>query len=228
MKKYPSTATHRFDSATFNIKYLLNLCKKHISGNVLDVGAGCGSFTKIYSSFNISSITLTEIDKENIYNLRKNFKKKKIKILNCKIKKIKNNFDTIMYFHVLEHIYNDFNELKEANKRLKPNGKLIIVVPAHPQIYGKLDKAVGHYRRYEKKFFKKKIFSLRRVNIKFVDSIGYILYLFNNIFFREEKFPSKYKIFIWDKIFIPISMITDYFLKYKFGKSIVAIYQKKQ
>jgi len=76
MKKYPSIATHRFDSATFNIKYLLYLCKKHITGKVLDVGAGCGSFTKIYSNFNISSITLTEVDKENFYNLKKNFKKK--------------------------------------------------------------------------------------------------------------------------------------------------------
>jgi len=227
MKKYPGIATHRFDSATFNIKYLLYLCKKHITGKVLDVGAGCGSFTKIYSNFNISSITLTEVDKENFYNLKKNFKKKNVKVFNCKIKKIKDTFDTIMYFHVLEHIYDDFEELKEVNKRLKPNGKLIIVVPAHQKIYGKLDKEVGHYRRYEKQFFKKEIYSLRRVNIKFVDSIGYILYILNNIFFREEKFPSIYKIFIWDKIFIPISMLTDYFLKYKFGKCIVAIYQKK-
>jgi len=228
MKKYPNIATHRFDNATFNIKYLLNLCKEHIAGKVLDVGAGCGSFTKIYSSFNISSITLTEVDKENFHNLRKNFKKKNIKIFNCKIKKIRNNFDTIMYFHVLEHIYDDFDELKEANKRLKPNGKLIIVVPAHSKIYGKLDKAVGHYRRYEEKFFRRKIFSLRRVNIKFVDSMGYFLYLLNNIFFSEEKIPSKFKIFIWDKIFIPISMLTDYFLKYKFGKCIVAVYQKNK
>jgi len=95
----------------------------------------------------------------------------------------------------LEQIYDDFEELKEVHKRLKPNGKLIIVVPAHQKIYGKLDKEVGHYRRYEKQFFKKEIYSLRRVNIKFVDSIGYILYLLNNIFFREEKFPSIYKIF---------------------------------
>ena len=48
MKTYPSEATERFDSANFHIKYCLHFLKKYLSGNILEVGAGCGSFTKNY------------------------------------------------------------------------------------------------------------------------------------------------------------------------------------
>ena len=56
-------------------------------------------------------------------------------------------FDTIMYLHVLEHISDDIHELKSAMDKLNNNGYLVIMVPAHQNIYSNLDKAVGHYRR---------------------------------------------------------------------------------
>ena len=36
--------------------------------------------------------------------------------------------------------------------KLKKNGYLIIMVPAHQKIYSNLDKEVGHFRRYEVNF----------------------------------------------------------------------------
>jgi len=46
MKHYPETATERFDDANFHINYCLSFIKKYIKGNILEIGAGCGSFTK--------------------------------------------------------------------------------------------------------------------------------------------------------------------------------------
>ena len=39
---------------------------------------------------------------------------------------------------------------------------------AHPKIYSNLDKAVGHYRRYEK-VFKKNLHNLSRQRLLFLD-----------------------------------------------------------
>jgi len=100
------------------------------------------------------------------------------------------------------------------------------MVPAHQKIYGNLDKAVGHFRRYEKDFFKQKFEFLELTSFKFLDSLGYFLYYLNKIFFKKEKFPSRFKIFIWDKLFTPLSFIADFILRYKFGKCILAIYKK--
>ena len=100
------------------------------------------------------------------------------------------------------------------------------MAPAHQKIYCNLDKAVGHFRRYEKDFFYKKFNFLTLINFKFLDSMGYLLYLLNKIFFKKETFPSNLKIFLWDKIFTPITIIVDFITSYKFGKCIISIYKK--
>ena len=33
-------------------------------------------------------------------------------------------------------------------RALRPGGQLALLVPAHPRLYGNLDRAYGHYRRY--------------------------------------------------------------------------------
>ena len=227
MNKYPKIATERFDDATLHIRYCLSFIKKYINGNILEVGAGCGSFTKTYISTNQQSIFLTELDTKNIKDLNLRFSnEKKIKIFQKKINEIDGKFDCILYLHVLEHIEDDIAELENAVNKLKVGGHIIIMVPAHQHIYSNLDKAVGHYRRYDKKFFKENLVGLERVKLMSLDAIGYFLYFLNKLIFKKEIFPSKMKIFIWDKIFTPFTILLDFFSGYKFGKCILAIYKK--
>jgi phospholipid N-methyltransferase len=227
MEQYPKVVTERFDNANFHINYCLKFINKYLRGNILEVGAGCGSFTKNYFNKNLKSVTLTEADETNFFNLKKKFSSnKKIKISKKGIKQIEGKFDTIIYLHVLEHIKNDLNEIKEATKKLNKNGHLVIMVPAHKKIYGNLDKAVGHFRRYEISFFKKGFKSLEKINIKFLDTLGYFLYYLNKLIFKKEVYPSKIKIFIWDKVFTPLTVLIDFIFGYKYGKCILAIYRK--
>ena len=64
---YPEKITENFDTANFHIKYCLSFIKKYLRGDILEVGAGCGSFTRNYFSDRIDSLTLTEKDNLN-YN----------------------------------------------------------------------------------------------------------------------------------------------------------------
>ncbi len=144
MQNYPETATERFDNANFHIRYCLSFIKKYIKGDILEIGAGCGSFTRSYVKPEHKNITLTELDNKNIQDLNQKFKNfKNIKVLSKTINNIKNEYDTILYLHVLEHIKDDQNEIKEAEKRLKSGGHLIIMVPSHQKIYSNLDRAVS-------------------------------------------------------------------------------------
>jgi len=227
MEHYPETATERFDDANFHINYCLSFIKKYIKGNILEIGAGCGSFTKNYYKSNFKNIFLTEKDEKNIFDLQKKFKKNSnIKISNLSVENINGKFDTILYLHVLEHIKDDVQEIENAKKKLNEGGYLVIMVPAHQKIFGNLDKAVGHFRRYEKNFFKTNLLQLKLINLKYLDSMGYLLYYLNKIFFKNETFPSKLKIFLWDKIFTPISMIIDFLTNYRYGKCIIAVYKR--
>ncbi len=224
---YPEEVTETFDEANFHIKYCLSFIKKYLKGEILEVGAGCGSFTRNYFNKKITSLTLTEKDKKNILRLSKKYSdNKNINVLNNYVSEIEKKFDVILYLHVLEHIKEDEYEIRKAVEKLNDNGILIIMVPAHQSIYSNLDKNVGHHRRYDSTFFKRKIEKLSLINFKYLDSSGYFLYFLNRIFFKKEEYPSKFKIFIWDKIFTPISAIIDFILRYKVGKCILAVYKK--
>ena len=70
---YPSHVTETFDDANFHIKYCLSFIKKYLKGDIAEIGAGCGSFTRNYLNDKITSLTLTEKDEKNIEILEKKF-----------------------------------------------------------------------------------------------------------------------------------------------------------
>ena len=227
IKKYPEVALERFDRAGLWIKYVIFKVKRFLKNDILEVGAGFGSFTRGYMK-NFHSITLTDADDNSFNLLKKNFlHDQNVNIIKSSIKDIEKKFDTIIYFNVLEHIEKDISEIKSALDKLNKGGHLIILVPAHQKMYSKLDKIVGHYKRYDIDFFKKNRFENSKIiKLHFLDFFGYLLYYLNKIFFKEETYPSNLKIFIWDKIFTPFTIAVDFLTGYKFGKNILCIYQK--
>lgn len=59
--------------------------------------------------------------------------------------------DTITCFNVLEHIEDDLLALSNMRRILVGKGTLILLVPAYQSLYGTMDSADSHYRRYSRK-----------------------------------------------------------------------------
>lgn len=57
-------------------------------------------------------------------------------------------FDLIGMFDVIEHIPDHIGVLRSAGKILKPDGSMLITVPAHPSLWSYFDEASRHCRRY--------------------------------------------------------------------------------
>lgn len=226
--KYPGKELEIFEKTIFFQKYTLILIKKFMSGSVFEVGAGLGSFTKHYHKL-FKRVLLNDADKSNLRILKNRYSHfNNIKIISSKIQNVKSQFETIIYNNVLEHIGNDVLEITNAMKKLKKNGHLIIFVPAHQNLFSKFDKAIGHHRRYDLNFFRAKHFKNYKIKkLVYVDSVGYLLYFLNKIFFSQQVYPSKFKVLLWDRIFCPISIILDFLTFYKLGKNILCIYQKQ-
>jgi SAM-dependent methyltransferase len=66
-------------------------------------------------------------------------------------------FDLICLFDVLEHIKEDQKTLVQLKKYLKPQGKIIITVPAYSWLFGPHDQLLQHHRRYSLAGLKKVI-----------------------------------------------------------------------
>ena len=58
--------------------------------------------------------------------------------------------DTAVAFNVVEHIENDVEALSTIRQALRDAGHLLLIVPAHPVLYGALDEELEHFRRYRR------------------------------------------------------------------------------
>src|SRR5437773_1255865 len=56
--------------------------------------------------------------------------------------------DSVVCLNVLEHVEDDMQGLRNIHSVLRPGGRAIILVPHGQEIFGTLDVALGHYRRY--------------------------------------------------------------------------------
>jgi SAM-dependent methyltransferase len=57
-------------------------------------------------------------------------------------------FDVVLLLDVLEHVEDDRAELGSVAAALAPGGKVVITVPANPDVWSDHDERNSHYRRY--------------------------------------------------------------------------------
>ena len=77
------------------------------------------------------------------------------------------SFDTAICINVLEHIEQDVEALGRMKQLVRPGGRVVIFVPAHMSLYGSLDRALGHCRRYSRRSLAR-MFSQQIVYLKSV------------------------------------------------------------
>ncbi|WP_394747515.1 class I SAM-dependent methyltransferase [Spongiimicrobium salis] len=202
-----------------------------IHGDVLEVGAGIGvnSVFLAKNTAQITSYTCVEPDEKLALLIQENIHaiaiEKKI-VHNGTIKSVAyKKFDTIIYIDVLEHIAESRKEIELAKRCLKPNGRLLILVPAYNFLFSDFDTHIGHYRRYNKKILLRDINSeLATVKLFYLDSMGFFASLANKVFLKKE-LPSRSNIHFWDNYLIPMSRFFDLFFLNLFGKSLVGIFE---
>jgi len=124
----------------------------------LDVGAGNGLFLKFFKAkgFKVAGF---ELEKQNVQNMKRDPILTHENITQGDITKLtgKQEYDVVMASDVIEHIRDDVLAIKNLWSFVKPDGLMIITVPAHSFLYGKRDEKWGHYRRYDMKVLLEKI-----------------------------------------------------------------------
>lgn len=186
-------------------KRLYNFISKDINNiaSVLDFGSGIGEFSNRFS--NQERISVIELDEAQ---LQMNSTKNKFKSIDA----LQNRkFDFIYSLNVLEHIEDDKEIVKQLSKHLNVGGEFRIFVPAKMILYTSMDRAVGHFRRYEKNELLElfQLNGLKIQSIKYFDFLGYFITLLYKYIGDKNGNISKNSILIYDKIIFPISTILD-------------------
>lgn len=124
--------------------------EKHES--LLDLGCGTGGFMLgMAKSLNIHTLVGVDSSPTAIMYGKKN----NVEVFQADLLKPLHPpgapFDIITAMDVMEHLPHEQPLLASARENLKPQGLLLIAVPALPFLYSSWDQQLGHYRRYTKK-----------------------------------------------------------------------------
>ncbi len=126
----------RLEQTKYEVMYL-----KNVGGKLLDIGCGNGTFLDFMNKLGWETIGI-DFDEKAIMN-------SKIKNLNVKLGSLAEQnfpndfFDAITLSHVIEHVYQPNELLKECYRILKINGKMVISTPNSASLGHKIFKKTG-------------------------------------------------------------------------------------
>lgn len=229
--KYVGSELELF-SAVHNWKsYWSGRIRPYISGDTVEVGAGIGANTPYLDRGGNERWICLEPDaglsEQMAANLRKGNIQDRYEIVRGTLQDLgTDQFDTIIYIDVLEHIENDRGELLNAAAHLRPGGRLIVLSPAHQRLYTPFDAAIGHFRRYNRRMIREISPSgLRLERLCYLDSAGLLLSTGNLLLLRRSM-PTKAQLAFWDRCVIPVSRVLDRCFFGSVGKSILGIWRR--
>jgi 2-polyprenyl-3-methyl-5-hydroxy-6-metoxy-1,4-benzoquinol methylase len=137
---------------------------------------------------------------------------------------IDEQFDSFFCSNVLEHIEDDENAMGNIAKI--PNIKKgVIIVPANNHIYSRIDKNLGHYRRYDKKMLIKKLSGagLKVLEMNSFNKIGTLGWIGQSMILKRDTLGSR-NMRVFDKL-MPLIRRIDSFVPFP-GLSLLAIVKK--
>ena len=215
-------------------KYFSKIISPYLGSTVLEVGAGIGATTEILCNERHKDWLCLEPDAALLAQVDEKMENKELPN-SCRTQKglvqdLDEDalFDSLIYIDVLEHIEKDQEEMENASEHLLAGGKIVILSPAYESLYSPFDKAIGHYRRYDKKSLSAITPSNCEIlKMIYLDSVGVFLSFANRLFLRQNN-PTDKQIQFWDKVIIPISRIIDPIIGYRTGRSILCIWEKKK
>jgi 2-polyprenyl-3-methyl-5-hydroxy-6-metoxy-1,4-benzoquinol methylase len=136
--------------------WMFDTFRAHVPGSrVLEVGAGIGTFTQLMLDEGAREVLAVEPDQLCASVLDQTFAgDDRVRVSTESLPEAPavqaeaGTFDLAVCQNVLEHIGDDRGAVQAMADALRPGGHLVLLVPAGPWLFGGLDDAYGHWRRY--------------------------------------------------------------------------------
>lgn len=130
---------------------------EHVRGDVAEVGAGIGTFSERILDGGAETLLLVEPDEGCADVLEQRFSgEPRVELVREVLPGAPSlgaaSRDLVVCQNVLEHVTDDAGAVLRMGNALRRGGRLALIVPAGPSLYGPLDEAYGHRRRYTKSY----------------------------------------------------------------------------
>ena len=212
--------------------WIVDVVRPYVGHRILEVGCGIGNLTGAFLGRDL--LVSVDVENEFVDIVRRkfgkdnpNFQALTLNIETDSIDELKTfGFDTVVCLNVLEHIQDDLGALEKMHGVLAESGRLLLLVPALPALYGSLDACLDHYRRYGRRELLAKLrqsgFAVDQVF--FMHLVGAVGWWFNSRVAKAQILP-KAQIGLYDKL-VPLFRWVESRVRPPVGLSLVAIGRK--
>ena len=126
--------------------------KEHLAGTVLELGCGAGLVVQNYVD-RVERVVGVDINPELVRRLERAYPGKARGL----VVDLRGDWheleglraDCIVALDVVEHFEDDAGFVAKLERHLVPGGKVVLKVPAQARLYNEMDRASGHFRRYD-------------------------------------------------------------------------------
>jgi len=213
------------ESAPNYLRWIAEMTEPYLGGKVLDLGAGIGAVTAHYAPGR--EIVACDRSDHCVATLRRRFQAApNVRVLQKDLRELSDlgeRFESVVMLNVLEHIEDDVGVLSSLREFLQPGGRIVIYVPALNVLFGKMDRQLGHYRRYSKWRFKEiapqaglEVVTLRYVNALAIP--GWLAFSRSNT--DRTYGPS---LSAWDRTGVPLSRAFERRVRVPVGLNLLAV-----
>lgn len=205
--------------------------RDHLSGTVLELGCGAGFVVQNYID-RVDRVIGVDINAELLQRLERAYPPGKMKTFQVDLRGDWHEIDgvqadVVVALDVVEHFDDDAAFVAKLVRHVKPGGRVVLKVPAQSQLYNEMDRASGHYRRYDELALKRlmesqgfKTLSLRHMNP--AGAWGYRFKKQKQTNFSKTFSPGKLKVV---NAVIPLLALLDHVPGLK-GLSLVAVFER--
>ena len=194
-EKYGHAILHSLTGARRLNRWMAKRVQPYVGQRVLEIGAGLGNLTR--QLLPRDSYVATDVDPLCLETLANGFSRwPMVQVAPLDVSRSgdfapwKDRVDTVVCLNVLEHVEDDEAGLRNIRDVLAPGGRAVILVPQGRWLYGSIDKAVGHVRRYSRTEFRRKLlaagFEIERL-FSF-NKVGVPAWVLNSLILRRRHF----------------------------------------
>ena len=188
----PLEVTH--EARNYNA-WLYGRARPYLGARMLDLGAGIGTFTELAAAEGRDVVALephapyAELLEAGLG------RRPNVEVVHATVEELRDRglkpFDSVLCVNVLEHIPDHASALRAARDLLVPGGHLLLLVPAHPRLFGEIDRRIGHVRRYQTRPLAELLrdVGLEPSRVRYVNPVGALGWLVTFRLRNPERWP---------------------------------------
>lgn len=225
---YSGTELDAMASAPNYYRAIHGWFRPYLGRRVVEVGAGVGTFSALLAGDpDVDELTLVEPAENNFPVLRDRFTDDaRVVARHGYLEDVSHDLraDSLALVNVLEHIEHDARFVAAAREVLAPGGHLLIFVPALPILFGELDEAFDHYRRYTRRTLNSLLVGggFEPLEMRYVNLPGAFSWFIAGRILRRDTLAAR-EVRAYDRWVVPWMLRMERVWSPPFGQSLLAI-----